>query len=227
MKFFILMKFGRREHLQDFRVRGAVYMRSFGYFKRLEGDVARGDRLEGTTRILQPHHVGSFVLDASSAGMGKVSLDPRDMVGPIEFGLSDEHSANMFCMYRLDRPTDLFPIDKRVIDFGDTFVMVTNTSEFLNRFRAAAQRAGMVGAGNKVEYFDPGEYSGETGPFRKSREFEYQQEYRFVLRPGSALPITLLLGSLLDITTPILPTERLDELLDFTADKARAAGITW
>jgi hypothetical protein len=56
-----------------------------------------------------------------------------------------------------------------------------------------------------VEYYDVGEHSGDTGPFRKPSTFSYQQEFRIAVYPGSCKPIRLSIGSLVDITTPISP----------------------
>jgi hypothetical protein len=219
MEFFVLLKFGQKSHLESFCSLGECYMQSIEYFRNLEGDEARGDRLEGTRKIWQPQHIGRIYF-------GGIDLDPRDLVGPVKLRGINDHYCNLFCMYCLNRPTDLFPIDLRVRQFGEAFAVVTNTSKFLHRFKVAAQKAHFCLQGGFVTYFDIQEYSGETGTYRKSGDYEWQREYRLALSPGSKAPIKLMLGDLRDITKLYQATE-LGLLSDFTADKAREVGLSW
>lgn len=220
MTFRILIKFGQHSHMEDLRSKGAVFTQPLRYFRELETDQARGDRLEGSTRILQPKHIGTMTL-------GTVVFEPHEIVGPVIFGLPEDQRCNVFCMYSITKPTDLYPIDKRVESFGPSFVMVLNTREFIRRFSEAAKLAGLSGQASAVEYFDGSEFSGDTGVFRKSSEFDYQNEYRFALKPGSSGPITLSLGSLADIMTELMPTKDIAHLLDFSSAAANKAGLSW
>jgi len=51
----ILLKLGRREHLEELR-RGLLYMNPLSYFRSLAEDSARSDEREGDDYILQPEH---------------------------------------------------------------------------------------------------------------------------------------------------------------------------
>jgi hypothetical protein len=225
MTFRILIKFGQHSHLEDLRSKGAVFTQPLRYFRELETDQARGDRLEGSMRILQPKHIGTMTLGDGSGNT--VFFEPHEIVGPVIFGLPEDQLCNVFCMYSITRPTDLYPIDKRVESFGPSFVMVLNTWEFIRRFSEAAKIAGLSGQASAVEYFDGSEFSGDTGVFRKASEFDYQSEYRFALKPGSSGPITLSLGSLADIITEVMPTKDIAHLLNFSSVAAKKAGLSW
>jgi hypothetical protein len=77
-----LLKFGDRQHLEELRNEGLLYMRSLAEFAKLESDMARGDCFEGTTRIFQPKHIKNLVIpvgiewrvdvDEVDAGIGQL-----------------------------------------------------------------------------------------------------------------------------------------------------------
>lgn len=68
---------------------------------------------------------------------------------------------------------------------------------------AAGDATGLGVRYRPVEYFNPMEYSGDVGPFRKPTTFNFEREFRIAAYPGSAHPIQLNVGDLADITTPI------------------------
>ena len=224
-RFRILLKFGAQEHMEDLRSEGAVFMKPLRYFQELEADKTRGDRFETSTGIMQPQHIDKVTI--SDAAGRTVVIDPRDMVGPIVFGLPDDAFLNVFCMYQIVRPTDLYPIDPRVQCFGPSFVMVKETQEFIRRLSNAAKIRGFSGKADEVGFFDELAFSGDTGVFRKSFEYRWQSEYRFVVKTGAADAIKLMLGNLSDIMTEPLPTKDIARLLDFNTAAARAAGLCW
>jgi hypothetical protein len=72
-----------------------------------------------------------------------------------------------------------------------------------------------------VEYFDEKEYSGKVGRFRKRSIFGYQNEFRIAVEPGSGEPMKLAVGSLLDITSEVLPLSEANRILDFSTRSFR------
>jgi hypothetical protein len=121
-------------------------------------------------QIVQPQHAKASM----DFGAGEVQIDPTDIVGPIVIGGILEEKCNVFCMYSITEPTDLFPISPKVESFGDSFVMVKNTQEFIKRLHAAANKAGFKCEYRPVEYFDISRHSGRTRLFQKCSVFEYQ-----------------------------------------------------
>jgi hypothetical protein len=80
-----------------------------------------------------------------------------------------------------------------------------NTSEFLNRVTKGANAAGLRRKTALVRYDDPKTHSGDTGPFWKSSDFAYQNEFRIIVSPASTVARKLPIGDLHDITSAICP----------------------
>lgn len=223
---YAFLKFGAKQHLEELRRDGLLYMSPLASFAKLESDMVRDDRFEGTTRIMQPKHIGEFVIDTGRVGFGKINLNPLELTGPVRIGLHQTASCNVYCLFAVTGPVDGELVDHQNFQFGDSFVLFFNPTEFLNRVVVAAQRAGLRFLEHKlVEYYDGDNYSGETGRFRKRSLFSYQKEFRIIVEPGSDTPTKLLAGCLADITSDVLPMSEVNEVLDFSTRSAREAGI--
>jgi hypothetical protein len=221
---YALLKFGMRQHLETLRNDGLLFMRSLAEFTNLESDLARGDAFEGATEIIQPHHVKNFILEAP--GCGKHAINPSDLSGPVRIAKFKTASCNVYCMYAITGPVDGQLVSSQNFQFGDSFVLVLNPGEFLSRTVAAVKAAGLCRLEWKlVEYFDEEEYSGEVGRFRKRSIFAYQNEFRIAVEPGSAEPKKLAIGSLLDVTSEVLPLCEANQHLDFSTRSFREAGF--
>jgi hypothetical protein len=128
-------------------------------------------------------------------------------------------------MFAVTLAVDAPLVDEQAFGFGDSFVLVLNTQEFISRTCKAARSAGFRCMYGLIEYYDVDGYSGETGPFRKPSNFAYQQEFRFLVEPGSSQPIRLAVGSLEDITTPIHASRDINRIVDFGTESAQKAGL--
>jgi hypothetical protein len=219
----VLFKFGKRAHLEQFRKDGLLHMNPQAYFSKLENDLVRNDRFEGTDKIFQPNVLKHLTITNNSDGR-RIVINPSDMAGPVSISLG-KSSCNVYCMFSITRPMIGHAVDKRNYAFGDSFIIVLNTEEFLARVCSAAEAAHFKCQYGRVEYYDPDVHSGETGPFRKPSTFSYQNEFRLIVRPGSTGPIKLTAGSLIDITTPIHRLSEINELIDFGEESARQAGL--
>jgi hypothetical protein len=140
-------------------------------------------------------------------------VPPSQLRGPLLLSLG-KSSCNIYCMFAVTDPTK-FCVDERNFEFGDSFVIVVDQQTFVDRFSVAAKAAHLDLLYNFVEYYDPHILSGDTGPFRKRATFAYQNEFRFVVQPGSRDAIVLQLGSLVDITTDIYPLFEINRLVEF------------
>jgi hypothetical protein len=110
-------------------------------------------------------------------------------------------------------------VDSRNFAFGDSFVVILDSQEFLDRIGQAAKQIGFRTDCHLVEYFNPDIYSGEVGPFRKPNSFEYQREFRVIITPGTVEPVKLKVRSLKDITTPIYSLADINKLVQFNLPK--------
>lgn len=107
MTIYALLKFGEKEHIQAFRDSGLLYMKPLAEFAKIESDMARGDRFEGTTSIIQPKDA-EIVIDSGIAGLGKFTAKPSDgnLAGPVRIALNKTASCNVYCMFAVTRPVD-------------------------------------------------------------------------------------------------------------------------
>jgi len=224
----ILLKFSEPRFLEAFRNEGLLFMNPLEYFRSLEGDPARGDAYEGVSHVMQPMHIGEFVIDSGLPGVGKLTADPKELCAPVRISLTEMLACNVFCMFAITAPIDgdiILPVHRD--ELGSAFVLVLNTPELLRRVDAACIGAGVSKLEfGLVEYYDGLAYSGEVGPFRKRAIYRHQSEFRIVVRPGLNLPRYLRVGSLRDITSEILPSLKVNESLDFSTKSAIEVGWT-
>ena len=222
---FALIKFGRKEHLQQFRTLGLLYMKSLADFRDLESDAARGDPFEGCDTIIQSKDAGELTLTIPA--LGKFTASQSDFVR-IRIGRDRTASCNVYCMFAITRPMD-GGFDARLFGFPDTdsLIAVLNPSEFIRRVSLAANEEKLAGRYGLVSYYDPDTYSGEAGVFHKPSTFAYQQEFRFAIWPGSAQPKLVSTGSLVDITSEIVPFTEANNRFDFSTRSAQEAMLSW
>jgi hypothetical protein len=218
----ILFKFGAAEHLQAFRERGLLHMRTLQYFAEQEENEVRKDRLEGAHNIIQSGNVGELTFE--NPVTGKFIANSKDLAGPVIIRLDKESSLNVFCMFALTKPQEQLD-DSENRKFGDSFVVVLNSEEFVRRIFRAKTSEVLHAEARMVEYFDENKYSRKLGPFLKSSRFRHQQEFRIVVSPGVRDFRELVVGSLEDITTPVLPLAEIDQYVDFSFERARAYGL--
>jgi hypothetical protein len=219
----ILFKFGAAEHLRAFREEGVMHMRTLSYFADLETNESRKDRLEGSASMYQPKDVGDFTIEHPL--IGKHTVDPKELSGPVVLKMTREAGRNVFCMFAITEPQEGPLLHSENLNFGDSFVLILNRPEFFDRIRKTAGLIGLKVRADLVKYFDEDTYSGKTGVFWKSSRYSHQREYRIVAEPGLSPYRELVLGSLEDITTPVLPLSDLDSFVEFTPASARDAGV--
>jgi hypothetical protein len=222
----ILMRFGQKAHLEEFR-QGILFTRPLQHFARIEKhDLQRYDRFEGSEQIVQPKDIKQFTIRDNATGREIVTTS-ADFAGPIIISTGKQTNCNVFCMFSVTQPVPKNFVDSRNYAFGDSFIIVTNTQEFLNRIATAADRLGLSSQYGLVGYYDEQSYTGETGPFSKPSAFAHQREFRIVIRPGAIDTFRLNIGSLEDITTPVHPLPEINDMCDFGPEPAQRAGLKW
>lgn len=207
---FLLMKFGEKQYMEELRNTGNLYMRTLGSFLHLEDGQVRGDPDEGLAMFLQPKLI--------QVQFGDIIVPSRDMVAPAKVAYNRTRAVHVFSMYAISEPqVDAIlkgapPIERRLLDFGDHAVVVTNPEAFLARVMLAAEAAGTNIARGLVHYLDPRTHHGELSPFNKMSTYAWQSEYRIVIAATGTEVAYLRLGSIEDITMLVRTTEINDAL---------------
>lgn len=224
-EFLLLLKFGQKQHLEALRELGSIRLNHINYFSSLEDNKVRGDSLEGASHIIQPHDISDILFDFEHGPVRSVTVKTEDLGGPVITSYAENNYTHIFCTYAIRRPTDLFPIDKRVAEFGEHFIIISPI-EFGDILKNNLKQQKIGIGGEHVEYFSEDMYSGHLTEFRKSDIYKWQSEFRFAIRAPTRDPVTLTVGNLSHITSPVLPIDALDTL-NFTAAEARQRGFIW
>ena len=224
IKWMILLKLGQAEHMRQFREDGLIYMNPQKYFSDLTNDSVRADRFECSDAIYQPKDITNFQIK-NEVMDSVIDIPPEHMAGPVIFSRGGK-AFNLFCMFSISEPTEFPIVDERNIEFGDSFVLVLNTQEFIDRLCNKLVESNFSYKHGLVSYYDEETYSGETGAFKKPSSFECQKEYRFAIYPGLSEPLKIELGSLEDITSPMHSLAEINQLLRFGKLEADEAGLS-
>ena len=193
-----LVKFGSREHMEDFRRNGTMYMNTVEYFRVLEGRGHVGDEDEGLQSCYQSDRINLKI--TKSDGESIVLSRENGLTGQILTRNNAVNGQNIFCMYAFLDSGVKPVVDERNLIFGDTYVCITSCTSFLERIDTAAKKAKVKIYKSLVEYVQRDNHNGKMGIFKKFVTHSYQNEYRFVLSHGSSVPYTLSLGDISDIT---------------------------
>lgn len=221
MNEFALIKFTSLKWAKRFR-KGELYLNSLDYFRKLEDNgLGRGDLLEGSFGIISKDHFDEML---PKIGLDISSSFKDAIIGGMNLLDEEQKYFKVLCLYQLNfnlsrRYVDL--IDRRIKDFGNSFVLITNTEEFIKRIVNASFSSKYsireINDGS-VEYYNLHTTSQILGPFRKIDYFSWQQEYRVLFIPNridsvfDLLPLTINIGSIADISIIGSAEELIDKL---------------
>jgi hypothetical protein len=212
---FFLAKFGRLAHLEQLQ-RGNVYMKTLGYFRKLDASRGWGDPWEGMTAHLQPQTTRLFVRT-------EVKTWALPLASPVllhNFGyeqhhllclasVHDEHAEAFF-----ERGAPVFSPKFFENDDEKSHVLLLQVRPFLERLSQGASAAGKSFLKGLVTYFDGESFDGELSPFHKNSALKWQQEFRVLFEPSGGETLTLQIQSLEDISV-IVPARDVNQCFEF------------
>ena len=199
-----LMKVYSEEQYATMFLNGILFANSVSYFQQLEEGNRRRDADEGITTV--PLEEG-FRMELSTAGntiltLGREDLAEAPMIRPNWFS-----ALNLFCMHMV---TGIQEENRVTLDlaspFGGYGIVILNVQEFLRRIQRATDRHNYKLSYKSVTYYD--RTAGiHTNPmtleplFTKQNRYKEEQECRFVIDRGLAVPTPLKveIGSIHDI----------------------------
>lgn len=187
-----LFKFGKREDINQFLC-GRMLMNTLAYFRSIEDTPVRRDIQEGDALWLPAD--GAILSIKCGADYQPVG----NLTGSIRYSHPNDLRANVFCMYAMRFSNLESKVHPGNFAFGDTFAVLIDGNEFLNRVEKAAQKIGQDVSWRLVEYIDKQTHRGPVGIFRKAADYSYQSEFRIALLPGTGSPLTLDIGDITKI----------------------------
>lgn len=205
---FLCIKITERKYAEAFRA-GQVYMNSLQHFRGTTDEQLRGDIFEGIYGSVGKRDIPKF---GEETGFRLDEKLIEMMVGDLLLVDEGLKYTKLFCMYMLQySPVEntIKRMDKRILEFGDTFVIIKDLDELHGRMVSTMNKRSKDFYGLEdaaVEYLSMEEGTRHWGPFKKTNNYEWQQEYRFALHPNTnskeftTEASCLELGDLTDIT---------------------------
>jgi hypothetical protein len=207
------IKFGAYQHMLDFHTKGIIYCNSIDYFTEMDNMEIRGDELENVNELIY--------MESGEITLGKPEEFP--IINGMKMPFRDarftskiiEPFGNLYCLYTinlLNKPEGaVFNVDIKMKRFGEWFVFIHDSHEFLKRVKSKLNELKLSFDGNFVEYENLKKYTGKKTIFQKDLDYEYQQEYRIFIRNKERMPYIIEIGNIEDISI-VCPSENIEHL---------------
>lgn len=191
----LLLKFGQFEHMKSLLEKGQVYMNTVDYFKDLEDDENRADKLEGTSYIDRITNLEILCKNIVVAESKK---------GQIYFKHENDN-GNLFCLtsilradLQFNEPANL-TLSPKLKSIDDYVLLIYNPKDFLKRIDEQLSHLKLRYEFDHVSYMKIKGYTGSYNIFKKPLELCYQKEVRLFVKGVGIEPISFEIGSLKDI----------------------------
>lgn len=191
----ILMKFGKRKNLENLQ-HGQLYMKPLSYYTDLAnntnnntvGDFTEGSMILRNLKIIEPKEYENVCTDVSfNFHLEKYPVFCMFVLNDDIYYKSTFDDAKEKKHYRFNADQV-----KNMCDFGDSVLIINNTKEFFKRIESALIENGYHYKRDFVEYYNYDENNIEmvqknqqspwNAAFCKSKIYEYQQEYRILVK---------------------------------------------
>ncbi len=186
----VFLRFGQEAHIKDLYENGTVYLNTVEYFRGLKDTGFRGDPYEGIDRVINTLP-GSFTIPSINHTVNYLKIHIQG---------NKIYKGNLCCLYTISSKTipdpESFRIDSKNLNFGTHCLVIKEPGTFLKNMRKALNKAKYEFHHDFVEYYDKKKYSGDLNPFKKSLEYEHQNEFRFFVENLVNEPITIKIGSM-------------------------------
>jgi hypothetical protein len=187
------LKFGSQKNILDLFENGTIYMNPIEYFRTIEDNKLRGDKYEGTLKIINSLP-GTFRIPNAEK---EISYKKIHLTESYEVVLGNLYCLYCVSSYGFQNPFG-FKIDERNMRFGTHCLMIKDNGYFLDSIERELKKNGYKYYHGFVKYYDKNEISKDLTLFDKPNEFEYQKEFRFYVDNEKVEPIILKVGSLHD-----------------------------
>lgn len=174
-----LLKFTNKKWA-DLFVKGDIFADSIYNFRNIKDDIGRGDIFEGCYETVNKDNFDHNFFTA---------------------GFSDDLKENIM--------GNVLFIDERILEFGDTCVLIKDNKEFFDRISLSLENLNInIDAffAHDVRYYAHDDITQFLDPFSKLKNFEWQREFRVIFVPNDnisvfdTLPLKINIGDISDIT---------------------------
>ena len=195
-----LIKFGAKKHMLDLFENGNLYLNTLDYFKNLEEKGNRADKLETAIANKVFKEKDNYTLTIKLKEEIKFKIVDANLTQYQEF------QGNLFCLYSIkldDILNNNYKIDARVLEDENYSysVLITNVSEFLSRVAKELEKREINFSWKLIKYYNPNKDNKNLTVFNKSNEFDFQKEFRIVVKNLKKKELILNIGNLKDIAT--------------------------
>jgi hypothetical protein len=205
------IKFGSEKNILDLYENGSIYCNTIEYFRKLEDDYLRGDSYEGTFKITNYPPDSKITLklpNNKDLELKTAKLHLREFYTDL--------IGNIYCLTAITKEEIVklgtLKLDSKNSRFGTHFLLIKDNRQFFDRLVKGFENEKRNIKTGFVKYYDKHLINGELDLFHKSNEFEYQKEFRIIVRNEGQDPIKFQIGSLKEISQ-IFETKDLDTLV--------------
>lgn len=187
-----LLKFGKKEDMENLYYNGEIYMNTIKLFKELDKP-GIGDNLEGTFEIT------NFIDGKLTLEIPDNSLDLNCKKLQLRKNLRG-HIGNIYSTYALSdellKQKVIHKIDKRMLEFGSHCIIVKDVSKFISLISEKLNEKGFSNSHNLINYYNYSINNHNLTLFDKSHIFSYQNEHRIIAKTNIDNPIKFTIGSM-------------------------------
>jgi len=211
------LKFQPREFLNSMQD-GCIYMNPVSYFKK--NDYAKlhlFDKFENTNIYLQ---------NAKMDVIQKDQIIHSSIVHDVAITYGQQHSplTHIWCCFHVKKGSPIRGDNKIFSDdmweFGDQFLLITNTDKFIERIFGAIRRDKLSSKADSVSYIAKAPVIKDMNIFCKFDNYSYQQEYRIGIKASDEYidkAYKLEIGSIHDISI-IMNKSKVKNFVNNTTD---------
>ncbi len=206
----LLLKFGKREYINSLYKKGHIYINLLSELQKGSGNDQRFDFLEGAISNF-PLPDGILQFRESKGGPWKkleaINTRLNDRVNTSEF-----YCYSLFAVTREDvQQAGLYKIDQKMMEFGESFLMINNHVTFLAKIRAFLDSNGFKYIMGSVVYLDYTRAHKDLTLFNKTDTLNHQKEFRILIKAKSSQPLQFEIGTLENDST-ILESQTVETL---------------
>lgn len=204
-----LLKFGEEEHIRNLLLKGEICMNTISLFKNYEQKEI-GDKYEGAFKV-KNYVNAKLTVDLPNS---PITLHGKD------FQFTQHHKnhiGNIYSTYAISnlllKRKNVHRIDRRMIHFGDYWIIITDVPKFISLINYELDSMGINCEHNIVKYRNYSKNEHDLGVFNKSHLFSYQKEHRIVAWSKEEKQLKFNIGSLEGFAELYRASEVIDSLV--------------